>query len=315
MIEAELHNAKEALSAALLEKETLAKDLRNAKDLLKKHEHNIAELHKDITHAKGKYEQSIDQLSASEANLQAVKDELDQCRKQQQSLKDEVLALKEQLAQYMNGPARDWTHAVKSGKNQQNVHSTRQDETPPEDRVLKDNVSFPTSTRNTTGGQRRDLDLLILGNSHVSRIDIKRMYPHLNCQSVSLEEKNISGATKYMTTYEGNPKAIVLQVISNDLTQSSVDTCLNKMQQLVDVCTKRFPSTTIFVGEPLPRRLQYREQSEEYKLKMMEMRKLLPTLKGCHITIWRVLHLWAAGLTLVTAFTSITEECRSSSSA
>ena len=170
MTEAELHNAKEALSAALLEKETLAKDLRNAKDLLKKHEHNIAELHKDITHAKGKYEQSIDQLSASEANLQAVKDEVNQCRKQQQSLKDEVFALKEQLAQYMNGPARDWTHAVKSGKNQQNVHSTRQDETPPEDRVLKDNVSFPTSTRNTTGGQRPDLDLLILGNSHTKAI-------------------------------------------------------------------------------------------------------------------------------------------------
>ena len=95
----------------------------------------------------------------------------------------------------------------------------------------------------------KDLDVLIIGNSHVSRIDAKKMYQK-TCKVVSLDNKTINGAMSYVRRFPLKPKTVVPQVLSNDndLSRYSVEDCLHNAQSLIDLCRNTFPGATIFMS-------------------------------------------------------------------
>ena len=126
----------------------------------------------------------------------------------------------------------------------------------------------------------KDLDVLIIGNSHVSRIDAKKMYQKKTCEVVSLDNKSINGAVSYVRRCPLKPKTVILQVLSNDLSRYSVEDCLHNAQSLIDLCRNTFPESTIFMSEPLPRITSH---PIDYNAKLQQARITMGTLRGCEI--------------------------------
>ena len=99
----------------------------------------------------------------------------------------------------------------------------------------------------------KHINVLIFDNSHICRINAKKMYQKKSCEVASLDNKSINGAASYVRRCPLKPKTVVMQVLSNDLTRYSVDDCLHNAQSLIDLWRNTFPQATVFMSKPLPR--------------------------------------------------------------
>ena len=81
-----------------------------------------------------------------------------------------------------------------------------------------ENMSNASNSPNKSNPESDKPDVLIIGNSHTSRINPKKIYKNKTCLVHELTSKGILGAEQYIDSCPVvNPKTIVFQVGSNDL--------------------------------------------------------------------------------------------------
>jgi ribonuclease HI len=141
----------------------------------------------------------------------------------------------------------------------------------------------PDSTKNI----KPNTDVLIIGNSHTSRIDPSKIYKAKKCEVRTLEKglKNIDGAIDFVTKCNGSSstQAVVLQVFSNSLSDDSVENCLTKCSELVKNSKLKFPNAQICVAETLPRQLQNPGLTRMYNDKSRSFNYALQKVQGVTI--------------------------------
>ena len=130
----------------------------------------------------------------------------------------------------------------------------------------------PKSTSNKT-------DVLIIGNSHVSRINPKKIYKNKNCSVHQLESKGILGAVEYIEQCTvKDPEIIVYQVASNDLVSFSADLCTQETEKLLEKTWAKYPGAKICICEALPRELNSISDTTDYLDKLKKYNKSLQNL-------------------------------------
>jgi hypothetical protein len=137
----------------------------------------------------------------------------------------------------------------------------------------------PTSTANT--GQH-NLDVLVVGNSHVGFIN-RMFHQSRPCKIVKLDNKTIAGAKNYVENCQLKPKVIILQVASNTLCDTTADFTHEQMISLLEICKKKYPGTSICVGEAIPRRLSTPSDTQANFSKVKAFNLLLRQHQGISI--------------------------------
>ena len=129
------------------------------------------------------------------------------------------------------------------------------------------------------------VDFLIVGNSQTRDIDKNRVYKHKVVEVKTLDngKKHLDGALEYVKTCNLNPKVILLQAASNSLDSgSSIDSCLEKCQEIVQTCKSRFPNSHVCLSESLPRKTGDNSK-RGYNQKCMEFNARLDSVSGATI--------------------------------
>ena len=118
--------------------------------------------------------------------------------------------------------------------------------------------------RNTQVPSNESVDLLIVGNSHVSRVNASRLFRTRTTKVVSLPEKSIQGAIDYIRHTKLKPKVCIFQISSNSIVNDTVSNCLLATTAFFNLSAKSMPSTLLFLADPLSRRLHSPQQREAY---------------------------------------------------
>jgi hypothetical protein len=112
-----------------------------------------------------------------------------------------------------------------------------------------------------------NLDVLIIGNSHTSMIQTKKMYRNQTMVVHTLNDKSIRGAYDYIKTCPHRPKVVVLLVADNCVVNTSVESCVENTRHLVTRCKQTFTGATVCLSHALPRRMNMRAQSMSHAAK------------------------------------------------
>ena len=147
-----------------------------------------------------------------------------------------------------------------------------------------ENMSNASNSSNKSNPESDKPDVLIIGNSHTSRINPKKIYKNKTCLVHELTSKGILGAEQYIDSCPVvNPKTIVFQVASNDLEHYSADLCILETKTLIDKTFSRYPDVKVCVSEALPRELNTLSKTKEYMEKMKNYNRNLQNIEKIHI--------------------------------
>ena len=125
------------------------------------------------------------------------------------------------------------------------------------------------------------VDLLIVGNSNTAHIKPWKIYgQNKSTKVVTLEKKTIEGAINYVNTSYIKPRVVVLQVVGNTLTRSTVEDSIEQTKELVHKCNLKYPGAEVFVSQPLPRKLNSMKATEAYMNKAKEFTRQLGQALG-----------------------------------
>ena len=120
------------------------------------------------------------------------------------------------------------------------------------------------------------VDLLIVGNSNTAHIKPWKIYgKNKSTKVIALEEKTIEGAINYVDTSYIKSRVVVLQIVGNTLTRSTVEDSIEQMKELVHKCNLKYPGAEVFVGQPLPRKLNSMKATKVYMNKVEEFTRQL----------------------------------------
>ena len=148
---------------------------------------------------------------------------------------------------------------------------------------IKSSAHGPKTSDNNT----EKVDILVVGNSHVSQLAPRRMYKHKACKVQLLEDKSLRGAMDYISTCNVSSSVVVLQVVDNDLANHncSADTCIIQVKDLISKCEDHFADATICVVQALQRILPSKPQTRIYNEKVARFNELLDKLSTNVISI------------------------------
>ena len=130
------------------------------------------------------------------------------------------------------------------------------------------------------------VDVLFIGNSHVSKIDTNKLYKNKNCVIHCLDagQKDIVGAENYIKQSKvSDPKIIVFQVASNNLESLSAELCTNEIKTLVNLTENKYPNSKICIGEALPRELQTVRLTNTYLENMKTFNRNITKIRNIHV--------------------------------
>ena len=158
------------------------------------------------------------------------------------------------------------------------------------DQQLSSEAMKPTQTGKsapeTNTSTDESIDVLFIGNSHVSKIDTYKLYKNKNCVIHCLEagQKDIVGAENYIKRSQvSDPKIIVFQVASNNLESLSAELCTNEIKALVNLTENKYPHSKICIGEALPRELQTVRLTNTYLEYMKTFNRNITKIRNIHV--------------------------------
>ena len=173
------------------------------------------------------------------------------------------------------------------GRVEQNQQGTKKPDVPK--KLVDTPASMPKTVNSTSRDSNTpdpqvdfDVDLLIIGSSHVSRLHKDRMYKNKQCHIQVLENKTIPGAMDYIKSCKLNPRCVLIQIGSNDLLTTQTKDCTHekeRMEELISLTTTRFNQATICISELLPRSLGNERPTDEYNRRIKLYNQWLQGLK------------------------------------
>ena len=110
----------------------------------------------------------------------------------------------------------------------------------------------PPNEQKLTRDSRKD-DLILLIDSNAKFIDTTKLARDKQIRQIFCP--TIAAATKILTksTFD-RPSHIVIHVGTNDIEQSSIDSCSSRFQTLVDIASQKYPSSKVLISSLLKRR-------------------------------------------------------------
>lgn len=112
-----------------------------------------------------------------------------------------------------------------------------------------------------------DIDLLVVGNSHVQNIEGNKLYKFRSVKVLALPDgiKTIEGAHKELEKIDvKNPRVVLLHVSDNSLCFKSAQACTAEMHDLLKSYMSKFPNSKIVISEALPRLMANSGQTNRY---------------------------------------------------
>lgn len=130
-----------------------------------------------------------------------------------------------------------------------------------------------------------EVDLLIVGISHVGKIRPGGLFTGKNVKRVCLKDKSIRGALDYIQNQcSVLTKRVYLHALDNDVLSCGVDDCLDGLEALVACCKQTFgPDVQISVSEILPRTLRHRGAERRYMRDAAEINHAMRDLKSVFV--------------------------------
>jgi ribonuclease HI len=248
------------------------------------------------------------QLCASNELVEQMKCDLINARKKNGNLSDEVLSLKSHIGSALmtmpTSPSRElysnvaaintpdpsartishsngWSSVLHGKRSSDTTPPTQHGTSTPNDSRNEETVFH--SLNDDVDTVKQDIDVLFIGNSHFADFVPKKIYKNKVVKVQTLKEKNIQGATSFVSQCSFAPKVLVLQVSDNPIENNELDSCKTQMQELLCLCRKKFGDAHICVSDSLPRKLKSAEKQQNYDEKCAAFSTFLHELKDIHI--------------------------------
>ena len=298
----EFKDLKMTTSSLMTQNENLKCNLEESQIQLRKEKEARDSAESKLYREEEKHQQSLDRLSSTEAACIATQETLNRANEQCMRVSDELLSWKTNYTPTDTG----WKNVEAKPRNkaEQTSPQTSNDNHPTTTTEATSTQTSPTlptvenirEPHNSDNIRRSNPDekiikantpdVLIIGNSHVSRIQGSRLFRDRYTRVVSLTEKNLDGAIGFVRHTTIQPKLCILQASSNSLVNENIDDCLKKTETLINMCGEKFPGTKIYLSDPLPRMLYSSGQTEAYNNKIRSFKdgcKRLHTQQKYHI--------------------------------
>lgn len=137
-----------------------------------------------------------------------------------------------------------------SSNGQSEAPNKKQLQTPTLENSQRSSQSPTASTRQA----QQPADLLIIGNSNTKFIHGNKVYSKKNCKVVSLRNKSIVGAQRYVIGMRPNspkPCCAAFLVGTNEVGRSNDNKIIDEYEQLIDACRAKMPDTSlVMMGIP-----------------------------------------------------------------